>query len=244
MNAPSSTPSTAAQRPDLSGSAGHKAVRVWDLPTRLFHWLLAATVIGSVTTGLIGGGLMVWHLRLGSLAMALLAFRLLWGFVGGRWSRFASFVYAPGTVLRYLRGDVRAGEHLDVGHTPLGAGSVFALLAILIVQVGTGLMADDEIATVGPLNRYVSSATAALATGWHKNVGFKVILALALLHIGAILYYRWRKKLDLIGPMVSGDKSLPGAVPAARDDLRTRLLAVVIALACAAAAAWVMRLGG
>ncbi len=245
MNSPS-TPSHAsgARRSEPSSPSGHEAVRVWDLPTRLFHWLLVATVIGSVVTGLVGGGLMVWHLRCGSLAMGLLAFRLLWGFVGGRWSRFASFLYAPMTVLRYLRGQVRPGEHLDVGHNPLGAGSVFALLAILVVQVGTGLVADDEIATVGPLNRFVSSATAALATGWHKNVGFNVIVALVLLHVGAIAYYRLRKKVDLIGPMVSGDKRLPTEVPAARDDTRTRLLAAVIAAACAGAALWVMRLGG
>lgn len=240
MNSPSS-PSLAsgARGPDLPDSPGHELVRVWDLPTRLFHWLLAATVIASVVTGKVGGGLMEWHLRSGCLALGLLAFRLVWGLVGGRWSRFASFLYAPATVLRYLRGQTRPGEYLDVGHNPLGAGSVFALLAILIVQVGTGLVADDEIATVGPLNRYVSNATATLASGWHKNVGFYVIVALVLLHIGAILFYRLRKKVDLIGPMLSGDKTLPAGVPAARDDLASRVLAVVLALVCAAAVAWV-----
>lgn len=220
-------------------------MRVWDLPTRLFHWLLALTIVGSIVTGSIGGGAMTWHFRLGYLALALLVFRLAWGLVGGRWSRFASFTYAPGTVLRYLRGGQRPGEHLDVGHNPLGAGSVFAMLAILLVQVGTGLVADDEIANVGPFNKYVATATGLAATAWHKNYGKTIIFVLVALHVGAILYYRLRKKVDLVGPMVSGDKPLPGGgdVPASRDDARTRALALVLALAAAGLAAWVMRQG-
>lgn len=223
-----------------------RTVRVWDLPTRLFHWLLALTIVGSVITGSIGGGAMPWHFRLGLLALALIVFRLVWGLVGGRWSRFASFIYAPGTVLRYLRGERRPGEHLDVGHNPIGAGSVFAMLAIVAVQVGTGLIADDEIANVGPLNKYVATATGIAATAWHKNYGEAIILVLVALHVGAILFYRLRKKVDLIGPMLSGDKALPGdtEVPASRDDGRTRLLALVLALAAGGLAVWVMRQGG
>ena len=90
-------------------------VRVWDLPTRAFHWLLALAVVGSVVSAKLGGGAMVWHFRFGYLIFALLAFRVLWGLIGGRWSRFASFIYAPDTLLRYLRGASRADEHHDVG---------------------------------------------------------------------------------------------------------------------------------
>lgn len=225
-----------------------RTVRVWDLPTRLFHWLLALTIVGSVVTGSIGGGAMPWHFRLGYLALALIVFRLAWGLVGGRWSRFASFIYAPGTVLRYLRGGQRPGEHLDVGHNPIGAGSVFAMLAILAVQVGTGLIADDEIANVGPLNKHVSTATGLAATAWHKNYGQVIIIALVVLHIAAILFYRLRKKVDLIGPMLSGDKALPASgaaeVPSSRDDASARLFALVLALAAGGLAVWVMRQGG
>jgi cytochrome b len=155
----------------ITPSGTPQPVRVWDLPTRAFHWLLAAAVVGLVVTGKIGGNAVPWHFRCGYLVMGLLAFRLVWGFVGGHWSRFANFIYAPTTVLRYLRGQSRPGEHLDVGHNPLGAGSVFALLALLVVQVGTGLVADDEIANQGPLNRFVSSDTASSATHWHKDYG-------------------------------------------------------------------------
>jgi len=218
-------------------------VRVWDLPTRLFHWGLALTIVGSVLSAKIGGNAMVWHFRFGFVVFTLLAFRLLWGVVGGRWSRFASFIYAPGTVLRYLRGQVRPGEHLDVGHNPLGSFSVLGLLAILAVQVGTGLVADDEIANLGPLNRFVSGATALGATAWHKGWGQGLILVLVVLHVGAILYYLLRKKNNLVRPMVVGDKPLPAGTPASADGWPQRLLGLVLLAVCAGAVTWVVGLG-
>jgi cytochrome b len=219
-------------------------VRVWDLPTRLFHWVLALSVIGSVVTAKIGGGAMVWHFRLGYLALGLLLFRIAWGFVGGRWSRFASFVRGPGVVLRYLRSEQRPGEHLDVGHNPLGAGSVLAMLVLLAAQVATGLVADDEIANVGPLNKWVATATGLAATSWHKTWGQWIVLALVALHVAAIVFYLVRKKSNLIAPMLGGDKPLAADVPASRDDAGSRALALVLALLAAAVVAWVVRQGG
>ncbi len=105
-------------------------IRIWDLPTRLFHWLLAASVVALVVTAKVGGNAMVWHFRLGYVVLALLAFRLVWGLVGGRWSRFASFVPTPGRLWRYLRGS--SAEADSAGHSPLGALSVLALLGVLI----------------------------------------------------------------------------------------------------------------
>ena len=217
--------------------------RVWDLPTRAFHWVLAAAVIALVATAKIGGNAMVWHMRLGLVVLALLAFRLVWGLIGGRWSRFVSFVYAPGTVLRYLRGEHRPGDHFEVGHSPLGAFSVFALIGVLGVQVATGLVADDEIATVGPLNRFVASATGLAATAWHKGYGQWLLLALVALHIVAIVVYRLRGK-NLVTPMITGDKPLPPDVPASTDSVATRGLATVVLAATAALAVWIARLGG
>jgi cytochrome b len=219
-------------------------VRVWDLPTRIFHWLLAASVISSIVSGLRGGNALEWHMRLGYLAFALLLFRIVWGLVGGRWSRFGSFIYAPRTLLRYLRGEHRAAEHLDAGHNPLGAFSVFGLLALLVLQVGTGLFADDEIATTGPLIKFVSGATSLALTRWHKLSGQWLIVALILLHIAAIVFYRVRKKQDLVRPMIHGDKLLRPDVPASRDTTRTRLLALALAALCAGLVAWVVSLGG
>ena len=220
------------------------AVRVWDLPTRLFHWTLALTMIGSIASAKIGGNAMVWHFRFGYLVFALLAFRLLWGLVGGRWSRFASFIYAPGTVWRYLSGASRQDEHHEVGHNPLGSLSVFALLGFLTLQVATGLVADDEIASVGPLNRFVSGALAGRATHWHKDYGQWILLALVALHVAAILYYLLGKKRNLVRPMIVGDKALPAGTPASTDSAATRFIALVLAALCAVGVAWVVGLGG
>lgn len=218
-------------------------VRVWDLPTRLFHWILALAVAGSVISAKIGGAAMVWHFRLGYLVLGLLLFRLAWGVLGGRWSRFSSFVYGPGAVQRYLRGQPREGERFGIGHSPLGALSVFALLAVLVVQVATGLVGDDEIASVGPLNRFVATATGLAATAWHKKWGQWLLLALVALHLVAIAYYAWRRE-NLVGPMLHGDKALPPHVPASADDLPARLRALAVAAVCALAVWWVVRLGG
>jgi len=219
-------------------------VRVWDLPTRVFHWVLALTIVASVVSAKIGGNAMIWHFRFGYLVFALLAFRILWGLVGGRWSRFSSFIYAPGTVLRYLRGQSRGDEHHDVGHNPLGSFSVFALLGVLGLQVASGLVADDEIANIGPLNRYVSSALAGQATHWHKDYGQWILLGLVALHILAVLYYLVGKRKNLVRPMLGGDKALPTDTPAATDNVPTRLFALLLAALCAGGVAWVSSLGG
>ena len=188
---------------------------------------------------------MYWHLRFGLAVSTLLAFRLVWGFAGGHWSRFANFLYSPATLLRYLRGEGRDDEHLDVGHSPLGSASVFAMLLFLLAQVASGLFADDEIATSGPLNKLVSSATGLLFSAYHQSIGQWVLLALILLHVSAILTYRLRLRIDLIGPMISGDKWLRSGVPVSSDDIGTHALAAVLLTACAAIVACVVTvLGG
>lgn len=225
-------------------SEAHKPVRIWDLPTRLFHWALVLSIVGSFVTAKVGGGAMVWHFRLGFLALGLIIFRLAWGFVGGRWSRFGSFVRSPVTVWRYLRGGSGGPTDLDVGHNPLGGWSVLALLGVLTLQVSTGLVADDEIANLGPLNRFVSTEMALLATSWHRGTGEQLLIALVLLHIAAIVFYRVRRGLDLTRPMWTGDKLLPSRTPASADGVAHRVGALVLALAVAALVAWVVRLGG
>ena len=219
-------------------------VRVWDLPTRLFHWVLAACVLGSIISAKIGGNAMAWHFRFGYVVLTLLAFRLLWGFVGGRWSRFASFVYAPSTTLRYLRGESRDDEHHHVGHNPLGAFSVFGFLALLLLQVSTGLVADDEISNAGPLVKLVSGSTSSLATNWHKNFGQWLIITLIVLHLAAITYYWVRQRRNLVAPMLHGDKPLADHVPASDDGVRSRTVAAILLVVCAAGVTWLISLGG
>ncbi len=216
-------------------------IRIWDLPTRLFHWLLAACVIGLVVTGSVGGNWMEWHLRLGYAVLALLLFRLVWGFVGGQWSRFASFLYSPSSLVAYLRGQ-RTPEHV-AGHSPLGALSVFGLLLILAVQVASGLMSDDEIAVSGPLARFVSGDVVSLATGYHTEVGKFIVMALVVLHVLAIVFYKVVKKQSLVRPMIAGDKQLPAPVSASRDTAGTRCLALLVLALCGAAVAWLVRIG-
>jgi cytochrome b len=215
-------------------------VRVWDLPTRIFHWALVAGVLGLAISGTVGGAAMNWHFRFGYAVLTLLLFRIVWGLVGGRWSRFGAFIYSPQSVLNYLRGKGKP-EHA-VGHSPIGAGSVFAMLAFLLAQVGTGLLSDDEIAFTGPLTQFVSNASVSLATNYHKNIGKWILLALVLLHVVAIVVYLLRKH-KLIGAMLHGDKELVARVPPSRDDAASRTAALAVFCACAALVYWVSTLG-
>lgn len=217
-------------------------VRVWDLPTRLFHWLLVFFVAGLVLTGYTGGNAMQWHARFGYAVLTLLLFRIVWGFIGGHWSRFASFLHGPSNVLAYIGGRAHP-DHL-VGHNPLGAGSVFAMLLVLLAQVATGLIGDDEIAFTGPLNRFVSSAAGLRATWYHKQVGQWLLIGLVVLHVAAVVWYLHRKRQNLVRPMLVGDKELAAPAQSSRDDLRSRMVALVVLLACGALVAWLVSIGG
>ncbi len=217
-------------------------VRVWDLPTRVFHWSLVLCFTGLVVTGELAGDAMVWHFRLGYCALTLLLFRLAWGFVGGHWSRFATFVASPSTILRYLRGNTNSGH--TVGHNPLGSLSVLALLFCTLLQVSTGLFSDDEIATAGPLAKMAATHWVSSATFYHTQVGKVIVIFLVLLHIAAVLFYRLKKGSNLIPAMVHGDKIRLAQFESSRDDVVTRVLAAVIFGVCASAVAYVLRWAG
>lgn len=213
-------------------------LRVWDWPTRIFHWLLAASVTALIVTAQIGGNAMEWHLRLGHVVLALLMFRVLWGLKGGYWSRFSTFIPSPVRLLRYLQGQGTAADH--VGHNPLGALSVIAMLLILALQVGTGLVSDDEIAFAGSLVRYVSGDTIGWATVWHKGWGQWLVYSIMGLHIAAIVYYRIFRRKNLLPAMLHGDQlNAPNHLPASRDGFLTLLPALCFAAASAVMAYWV-----
>lgn len=201
-------------------------VRVWDLPTRFFHWLLVMCVVGLVATGQLGGAAMRWHFQFGYLMLSLLLFRLVWGCMGGHWSRFSSFLYSPATLWRFIRWQ-RTPEQ-SVGHNPLGALSVFAMLGVLLVQVASGLMSDDEISNAGPLSQFVSSYLVNSATNYHKNFGKFLMIGLVLLHVATIFFYFFKRKENLIQPMLTGDKLLSVPMPSARDDTRSRSMALLL----------------
>jgi cytochrome b len=180
-------------------------VRVWDLPTRLFHWFLLAGVTTSFITVKLGGNAMIWHGRAGTFVLSLLIFRLIWGFVGSPTARFQSFVKGPKTVWLYIQG--RTVTTAFVGHNPLGALSVLALLCLFLFQALTGLGTSDDIFFDGPLVQTLSSDTVSLLTSLHKSTE-PFLLGLIALHLVAIAFYRLVKKNNLVRPMITGVKRL------------------------------------
>ena len=185
---------------------GLNVVRIWDWPTRVFHWALVICVVGAVVTVNLGGLWIDWHARLGYTILTLLIFRVLWGFMGPEHARFASFVKGPSAIWRYLRhGSPTAG------HSPLAALSVLAFLLALGFQAVTGLFVNDAIFFDGPLVRLISRDLSDDITQLHKLNRF-VILGLIGLHLLALVVYRFKGQ-RLVGAMITGDK-MRDAVPA------------------------------
>jgi cytochrome b len=207
---------------------------VWDLPLRVTHWALALAVAGCFATHYAGIEWFAWHRRCGYAVLVLTVFRVLWGIVGTRHARFANFVRGPGAVLQYLRGKAA----WPVGHNPLGALSVLALLSLLLLQAGTGLFANDEIMSTGPFYGWIVPELSNRITTLHRNSS-EVLLVLVALHVAAIAWYVRVRREPLVVPMLTGQK--PAAdVPAgeAIDRSRTALaVAIVVVLATALALA-------
>jgi cytochrome b len=214
--------------------------RLWDLPTRLFHWSLAVLVVFSVITGKTGGSAIDAHGKIGLSILGLLAFRVVWGVIGSSYARFVSFFPTPASLSAYLHGQWRG-----VGHNPLGAFSVFGLLALLFFQVISGLLANDDIAFRGPLFPLISKDLSDSLTGLHK-LSINLLLALIALHIGAIIFYVRVKKDNLLKPMLTGWKEIgpatgDSAQSATGGGSRAFAVALVIALATvyAGSGAWI-----
>jgi len=178
-----------------------RRISVWDLPTRAFHWLIVLLMPALWWTG--EEHLYDWHLLLGEIALGLLLFRLIWGVIGSSTARFSSFVKGPGAILAYLRGQRPAG----VGHNPLGALSVLALLVLVAVVIGLGLFATDEDGLApGPLSRFVSFDSARILAERHEQL-FWILVGFIGLHVAAILFYLLVRRDNLVSPMVSGSRA-------------------------------------
>lgn len=205
---------------------------VWDLPVRLFHWLLLVACTGSYVTNRIGVEVFWLHVWCGCVVLVLVAFRIAWGFAGTRHARFASFVAGPAATIRYLRGLMRGRPAPTVGHNPLGAWMVLLLLAALAVQATSGLFGNDGLFNFGPLYGYVGKAQSRALTHLHKALFWWIVGAVAV-HVLAVLAHRviWRESLVL--PMLTGRK--PAALVPETEAIagsRTWLaLAIVLALA-------------
>ena len=209
-------------------------IRLWDLPVRLFHWSLVLMVVLAIITGELGGAWMEVHGKAGLGIVGLVVFRLVWGLIGSDHARFLSFLPTPTKLKAYLKGQWRG-----VGHNPLGALSVIALLSLLAVQGGTGLFSNDDISFNGPLFTLVDEALAGRLTTLHKQFA-NLLLGLLAVHVAAIVFYARFKRDNLVKPMVTGWKDVelhqqPLTVPQRSGSIKGGWLAFLVALATALA---------
>jgi cytochrome b len=210
---------------EIQPALAPKRILVWDLPTRIFHWSLVVAVAVAIVSGEVGGDWMEVHGKAGLAIVGLVTFRLVWGIAGSTHARFLNFAPTPSRLRAYLR-----GRWKGQGHNPLGALSVFALLALLAAQLGTGLVGTDEISFSGPL---VEEGTSLRMTGLHQQLTW-LLFALLAVHVLAILVYLAVKKNNLVKPMVTGWREVRSGESAARGSWT----ALVLAIASAAAAVY------
>lgn len=207
----SSLPPAAEPAPGSPAQPPVRQVLVWDIAVRSFHWLLVALLALSWYTGETGGlDEMTWHMWSGSAVLALVLFRIVWGLVGSTSARFSHFLYAPGEVVRYAIGLARGAPPHYPGHTPLGGWMIVLMLICLLLQAATGLFANDDIVTEGPLAAWVSKETSDWLTALHEW-NFEVLLVLAGVHVAAVLFYVIVLRQNLVRAMFTGRKRL-------RDD--------------------------
>jgi cytochrome b len=219
---------------------------VWDLPLRVFHWLLFLSLVGLWVTAKSSADYMdwltkrfdvtwmQWHFRIGYLVIGLISFRVIWGFIGPKHARFVNFVPGPARLLRYLGGLFKRDSTPSVGHNPVGALMVLVILAAVGLQAFTGLFTSDDIVWSGPYNSAVSAAFAQKMGAIHQ-LNYKILLWLVGLHVLAIIFYALYKRQRLVHPMITGRK--PAAiVPAEQAIGSSQLLkALIVAILCATA---------
>lgn len=222
-------PQTALKRRPLPAPPPSPAAEVWDLPVRIFHWALVGLLVTAAISGKIGGDAMELHLQAGYAIAILVAFRLLWGFVGTTHARFTSFIRGIRATLAYGRQMLRGEPYVYPGHNPLGGWMVIAMLAVLALQAGTGLFANDDIMTEGPLFSLVSKDMSDYLTAIHK-LNFKLLAGLAGVHVGAIAFYLAVKRINLVRPMITGRRpdAAEHSQPGRHRPLYTNALALAV----------------
>lgn len=193
-----------------------REVPVWDLGVRFFHWALVLLVITSIVTSQIGGNALTYHAWSGYAILTLLIYRILWGVAGGTHARFANFIRGPGAVVAYMKDMFDRKRHgPSLGHNPMGALSVLAMLLVLLFQAGSGLFVNDDIAFEGPLYKWAGKELSDQLMGWHR-FNKKIILGLVALHFAAIAFHYFYHKENLLRPMLSGIKRVAGATGVSR----------------------------
>jgi cytochrome b len=180
---------------------------VWDLPTRLFHWLLVLSLLTQWITAEVGGEYMEWHFLSGYFTLGLILFRLIWGFCGTKYARFSNFIVAPSLMIRYTKQFLTKTNPSFTGHNPLGGLFVPSILMLVGLQAFSGLFISDDVLYSGPYNSMASDSVLVRAEWLHHNI-FDVIIGIAAVHILAVLWYQFGLKRELIGAMFHGKKSL------------------------------------
>lgn len=212
-----------------------KTVKIWDLPTRLFHWALVAGILFMWFSAEISDSLMDWHMRVGEFLIALILFRVIWGFMGSDSARFTSFLRSPIATLQYAKTLPNRKPSWHVGHNPLGGWMVIALLLLALLQASSGLFITDDILLEGPLYGLVSGDTSEWLYDMHHTL-FDILTVLIFLHISAIVFYWLFKRTNLVRAMLGGSAKLPAATAENEDlsDVRMRspLLGLVIFVVC------------
>lgn len=217
-----------AQQP-IQSSTPTQRIKLWDLPLRVFHWSLLAAVTTAIVTGKLGGEWMPLHGQAGITIAGLLAFRITWGLIGSSTARFTQFIPSPRRLLSYLGGRWRG-----IGHNPLGALSVLALLGLIGVQATTGLFSNDDIAFAGPLSALINDDLTLSLTGWHHQLANGLFVLLGL-HVAAIAFHVRVKKDNIVTPMVTGWKDVPASLPPPR---KAKGIALVVAVLIGLGAAY------
>jgi cytochrome b len=211
-------------------------LRVWDLPTRLFKWTLVVLVVFQVITGKLAGDWLVWHFRSGYAILALLIFRVLWGFVGSTTARFTDFVKGPVAGLAHLRDVLGKAVPRETGHNAIGGWMVVVLILALMVQVVSGLFTTDDIATDGPLVARAGESWVRTMTSLHHRWIY-LLYVLVGLHVLAAVFYLLVKRQNLIGAMITGRKKRKDVVPPGSPAPSLRFANNVLAAACLAVSA-------
>ncbi len=210
-------------------SEPHRAVKVWDLPVRLFHWALVALFAFMFFSGKMKGNWMEWHMYSGYTILALVLFRVLWGFAGSTFARFSSFLAGPRASIAFMKKLLSNSPAHVAGHNPVGGWMVLAMLIALLVQAGTGLCSNDDISIEGPLYKFVSKELSDRLTTIHYYNTY-VLLSLAAVHIAAVVFHVFVKKENLVAAMFTGVKKLDAAteVPAVRFVSSWRALGLFV----------------
>lgn len=222
------TPTDPASSVTASPSLGQ--VRVWDLPVRLVHWSIVVLLAALLVTGLVGDEWLIWHMRFGQAMLALVVFRVLWGFVGSRNARFSAFLRGPGEIVRYVRSFTGRHER-HATHNPLGGWMVVLLLVALLVQAAAGLFTNDDVLYGGPLSERVTKDTSDAISVFHRRFWW-VVATLSAVHIVAVLAYLGLWKDNLIVPMLTGYKALPEGAGTPEDAAASTVKATALLVAC------------